>query len=65
MGDFNWKFPAGMKPSGRSLREACEEAQEDFYRANGYYPTTEEAVRLTDEARKEIAEEKRRNGGKL
>ncbi len=65
MGDFNWKFPTGMKPSGRSLREVCEEAQEDFYRANGYYPTTEEAVRLTDEARKEIAEEKRRNGGKL
>ena len=65
MGDFNWKFPAGMKPSGRSLMEVCEEAQEEFYRANGYYPTTEEAVRLTDEARKEIAEEKRRNGGKL
>lgn len=65
MSDFNWKFPAGMKPSGRNLREVCEEAQEDFYRANGYYPTTEEAVRLTDEARKEIAEEKRRKGGEL
>lgn len=57
--DFNWKFPEGIKYTGRSLREVCESAQEDFYKANGYYPTTEEAVRLTDEARKEIACEKK------
>lgn len=62
MSDFNWNFLADMKPSGRSLREVCEEAQEDFFKANGYYPTTEEAVRLTDEARKEIAEEKAKKG---
>ena len=37
MSDFNWNFPADMKPSGRSLREVCEEAQEDFFKANGYY----------------------------
>ncbi len=57
MSDFNWNFPEGMKRSGRSLREVCEEAQEDFFRANGYYPTEEEAVRMTDEVRKKIAEE--------
>lgn len=32
MSDFNWNFPADMKPSGRSLREVCEEAQEDFFK---------------------------------
>lgn len=31
----------------------------DFEEEYGYYPTTEEAVRLTDEARKEIACEKK------
>lgn len=52
--DFNFKFPKGMKYSGRSFREICETAQEEFYSANGYYPTPEEAVKLTDEAREEI-----------
>lgn len=42
MSDFNWNFPADMKPSGRSLREVCEEAQEDFFKANGYYYLDEE-----------------------
>ncbi len=44
--------------SAPSFREICEAAQEEFYDANGYYPTSEEAVRLTDEARAEIAREK-------
>ena len=51
-----------MKPTGRSLREACEAAQEEFFKKNGYYPTPEEAVILTDEARKELECEKRKNG---
>lgn len=41
------------------FREICETAQEEFYAANGYYPTPKEAVKLTDEARKEIDNEKR------
>ena len=52
--DFNFDFPKGMKYSGRSFREICETAQEEFYNGNGYYPTTEEAVKLTKEAREEI-----------
>ncbi len=52
------EFPEDMNYSRRTLREVCESAQEDFYKKNGYYPTPEEAVRLTDEARKEIALEK-------
>ena len=36
----------------------CEAAQEEFFEANGYYPTPEQAVKLTDEARQEIAKEK-------
>ena len=55
--DFGWDFPEGMKFSGRSLDEICEAARENFYKANGYYPTVEEAVRLTDEAREEIKKE--------
>lgn len=55
---LNWKFPKGMKYSGRSFKEICEAAQEEFFQANGYYPTVEEAVRLTDEAREEIRKER-------
>lgn len=55
--DLGWDFPEGMKFSGRSLDEICEAARENFYKANGYYPTVEEAVRLTDEAREEIKKE--------
>lgn len=47
-----------MKPTNRTIREVCEEAREQFYKANGYYPTTEDAVRLTEEARAEIQKEK-------
>lgn len=47
-----------MKSSGRTIREVCEQAQREFYEANGYYPTEEEAVRLTEEARAEIRKEK-------
>lgn len=42
----------------RTFREICEAAQEEFYNGNGYYPTSEEAIKLTDEARAEIAREK-------
>lgn len=47
-----------MKPSGRTIREVCEQAQREFYEANGYYPTAEDAVRLTEEARAEIRKER-------
>lgn len=43
----------------RDFREICETAQEEFYAVNGYYPPPEEAVKLTDETRKEIDNEKR------
>lgn len=41
---------------GRTFQEVCEAALEEFYEANGYYPTPEQAVKLTDEAREEIME---------
>ena len=44
--------------SGRTFEEVCKAAQEEFYKANGYYPTPDQAVKLTDEARKETAGEK-------
>ena len=47
-----------MKPTGRTIREVCKQAQEEFFRANGYYPTEEDAVRLTEEARAEIRKER-------
>ena len=47
-----------LNPSGKTMREICEIAQEEFYNANGFYPTVEEAVWLTEEAREEIAGEK-------
>ncbi len=49
-----------MKPSGRTIKEVCEAAQEEFFEANGYYPTVEEAVRSTDEARKETSMQRER-----
>ncbi len=57
MSDFNWNFPEGMKRSGRSFDEICKSSKEAFYKANGYYPTEEETIRLTDEVKKKIAEE--------
>lgn len=42
----------------RTFREIYEAAREEFYNGNGYYPTPDEAVKLTDEARAEIAREK-------
>lgn len=58
MSDFNWNFPAGTKYSGKSFREVCETAQEEFYNKNRYYPTTEQAVELTNKVKKEIEQEK-------
>lgn len=54
---LNWKFPKGMKPSGRPLREVFASAREEFYKANGYYATEEDAIRLTEEARAAIRRE--------
>lgn len=47
-----------LQYSGRTFQEVCEAALEEFYEANGYYPTPEQAVNLTDEARDETAKEK-------
>ena len=47
------------QPSGRTIREVCEQAGKEFFEANGYYPTEKDAVRLTDEARREIEAEKK------
>lgn len=62
-GDYFFRFEKvmeqGLKPSGRTIREVCEQAQKEFFEANGYYPTEEDAVRLTDEARQEIEAEKK------
>ena len=43
-----------MEPSGRTLDEICDYARECFFKKNGYYATEEDAIRLTDEARKAI-----------
>jgi hypothetical protein len=53
-----------MYPSGRSFDEISAQAQREFFEANGYHPTEEDCIRLTEEARAEIAEErkKRENG---
>ena len=45
-------------PSGRTIKEVCEAAQKEFFEANGYYPTPEDAVRLTEDAREEIRKER-------
>ncbi len=47
-----------MRPSGRSFDEISAQAQREFYEANGYHPTEEDCIRLTEEARAEIAKEK-------
>lgn len=44
-----------MQPSGRTLNEVFDHMRECFYKKNGYYPTIEDAIRLTDEARKATA----------
>ena len=47
-----------MEPSGRTIDEICDAMSECFFRKNGYYPTVEEAIQLTDEARKAIRAKK-------
>lgn len=56
---FNWNWSNGMKPSGRTIKEVCEATQQEFFNANGYYPTVEDAVKFTDEARREIDMQKK------
>jgi phosphoribosylanthranilate isomerase len=50
-----------MYPSGRSFDEISAQAQREFYEANGYYPTEEDCIRLTEEARAEIAKEREKH----
>lgn len=54
--DFNWKFPEGMKYSGRSFDEIISSVHESIIKANGRLYTEEEAVKITDEIRKELRE---------
>ena len=46
-----------MEPTNRTFDEINKSARESFFKANGYYPTVEDAIRLTEEARAEIQEE--------
>ena len=55
---INFKWQKSLKPSDKSIGEALDKLNEDFYKANGYYMTEEDAVRLTDEAREEIRKER-------
>lgn len=48
-----------LKPTRRPIREVLRSMGEAFYKANGYYPTEEDAIRLTDEARMEIELERK------
>lgn len=43
-----------VKKRDISLRKICEIAQEEFFEANGYYPTNQEAVKLAEEAKAEV-----------
>lgn len=45
--------------TGRPIDEVLLSMTNSFYSANGYYPTPDDAIRLTEEARKEIREEKK------
>lgn len=47
-----------------TMKEIRERARKEFYEAHGYYPTVEDAIRLTDEARAEIAKERAQNENK-
>lgn len=46
-----------MEPTNRTFDEINKSARESFFKVNGYYPTVEDAIRLTEEARAEIQEE--------
>lgn len=46
------------RPSGRTVEEVLRSSRESFFRKNGHYATEEEAVVLTEEARKEIRRER-------
>ncbi len=48
-----------LKRTNRPISEVLKETREEFYKKNGYYPTNEDAIRLTDEARAEIRHEKK------
>ena len=52
------KMKKRYEPPGRSVEEVLESLREAFFKKNGYYGTKEVAVWLTEEARKEIREEK-------
>jgi len=43
-----------MKPTVMTFKELREQAREEFYKAEGYYPTVDDIVRLTEEARADI-----------
>ena len=47
-----------LSPSGRPLREVFESMEKEFFEANGYHPTEEDAISLTEEARLESQLEK-------
>lgn len=57
---FNWS--EGIKPSNRPMSEILSETQKSFYEKNGYHPTIEECIQLTNEARKTMPQNYQTNG---
>ena len=47
-----------MKPTNRTFDEINESTRKSFYEQNGYYPTEEEIIKLTDEALDEALAER-------
>lgn len=47
-----------MKPSMRPIEEIQKQAEQEFFEANGYYPTVEQLVRMVDEEKEAIQRER-------
>ena len=54
--NLNWEWSEGLKPSNRTFEEVIASARESVIKANGRLYTTEEAIQLVEEARKEFRE---------
>ena len=54
--NLNWEWSEGVKPSGRPIKEVIAETKQNIIATNGRLYTTEEAIQLVEEARKELRE---------
>ena len=50
--------PKENGPKGGSLDAALDSMRDSFFKANGFIPTEAECVRIVDDVRKEIGQEK-------